>query len=50
MLEIVGKEVTSKLRRSPNNEGSVIFTPRNYVVCGWIVYKLIGFGEEWSWD
>jgi hypothetical protein len=50
VLEIVGEEVTSELRRPPNDEGSVVFTPRNYVVGGGIVYQLIGFGEEWSWD
>jgi hypothetical protein len=50
VLEIVRKEITSKLRWSPNNESSVIFTPRNYMVSGWIIYQLIGFGKEGSWD
>lgn len=50
VLEIVRKEITSELRWPPNNESSVIFTPRNYVVSGWIIYQLVGFGKERSWD
>ena len=46
MFEVVGEEVTCELRRAPNNEGGVIFTPRDYVICGGVVYELVGFGEE----
>ena len=38
VLEIVRKKITSKLRWPPNNESSVIFTPRNYVVRGRVIY------------
>lgn len=50
VFEVVREEVSSKFRRTPNNEGGVIFTPRNDVICGWIINKLVCFGEEWSWD
>lgn len=37
VFEIIGKEIASELRRTPNNESSVVVTPRNDVVGGGIV-------------
>lgn len=50
VLKVVGEKVASELRRPPNDEGGVVFAPRNYVVGGGIVYQLVGFCEEWSGD
>lgn len=50
MLKVVGEEVASELRGPPNDEGGVVFAPRNDVVGCRIVYQLVRFGEEWSWD
>lgn len=44
VLEVVRKEVTSELRWTPNNKGGVIFTPRDYMVCARVIYKLVSFG------
>ncbi|MCI85057.1 hypothetical protein A2U01_0106336, partial [Trifolium medium] len=44
------EEVSSEFRRTPDDEGGVIFTPRDDVICGRIVNELVCFGEEWSWD
>ena len=48
MFEVVGKKVPSELRRTPNDESGVVFTPGNYVICGGIIHKLVCFGEERS--
>lgn len=50
VLKVVGEEVASELRGPPNDEGGVVFAPRNDVVGCRIVYQLVRFGEEWSWD
>lgn len=50
MLEVVGKEVTGKLRRPPHDEGGIVFSPRDYMVGGGVVNKLIRFREKRSWN
>lgn len=50
MLEVVGEEVAGELRRAPDDEGGVVFTPRDDVVGGGVVDELVGFGEEGSRD
>lgn len=46
VFEVVGEKVSSKLWGPPNNEGSVVLAPRDYVVGGGIIDKLICFGKE----
>jgi len=46
VFEIVGEKVPSELGGSPNDEGGVVFAPRDYVVGGRVVYKLVCFGKE----
>lgn len=50
MLEVVGEEVSSELRGSPDNKGRVVFTPRDDVVSRRVVYKLVGLSKEWGRD
>lgn len=50
VLEVVGKEISGELRRTPNDEGGVVFAPRDDVVGGGVVDELVGFGEEWCGD
>jgi hypothetical protein len=50
VFEVVREEVSSEFRRTPDDEGGVIFTPRDDVICGRIIDKLVCFCEEWSWD
>jgi len=48
VLEVLGEEVTSELRRAPDDEGGVIFAPRDDVIRGWIVNKVVRLGQEWG--
>lgn len=38
MLKVVRKKVTSELRRTPNDKGGVVFTPRNNMVGGRVIH------------
>lgn len=49
MFEVIGKEIASELRRTPHHEGSVVFTPRDDVISGWVVHQLVGLGEKGRW-
>ena len=37
VFEVVGEEISGELRRAPNDEGGVVFTPRNNVIGGGII-------------
>jgi len=50
VLEVVRKEVPSKLRRTPNHKGALIFTPRYNVISARIIHQLICLREEGSRD
>ena len=50
MLEVVGEEVAGELRRTPDDEGGVVFAPRDDVVGDGIVDELVRFGEKRSRD
>lgn len=47
VLEIVREEVAGELRRAPDDEGGVVFSPRDDVVGGGIVDKLVRLGQKW---
>ena len=49
VFEVVRKKVSGEFRRTPNDEGGVVFAPRNNVICGGFVHKLVCLGEERSW-
>jgi hypothetical protein len=50
VFEVDGQQISSKLWWPPHYERrSITVLPRNYVVCGWIVNEMIGFGQEWRW-
>lgn len=46
MLEIVREKITRKLRRAPDDEGGVVFAPRDDMVGGGIVDQLIRLGQK----
>ena len=46
VLEVVGKKVPGELGGSPNDEGGVVFAPRDYVIRGGIVHQLVCLGQE----
>lgn len=48
VLEVVREEVTGELGRAPNDEGGVVFAPRDDVVGGRIIHELVRFGKEGS--
>lgn len=48
VLEVIGKEIASKLRRTPNNKGSIFFTPGDDVISGRVVHQLVCLGEKGS--
>lgn len=50
MLEVIRKKVTSELGRTPNNEGCIIFTPRDNMVSSWVINELVSFSKKWSWN
>ena len=50
VLKVVGEEISRELRRPPDDEGGVVFAPRDDVVGGGIVYELVRFGQEGSRD
>ena len=47
VLEVSREETNGKGLRIPNNKAVVTFTPRNNMVCAWIFYYIISFGEKW---
>lgn len=48
VLEVVGKKVAGKLRRAPYDKGGVVFAPRDDVIGGRVVDKLVSLGEKWG--
>ena len=46
VFEIVGEKVPSEFGGSPNDEGGVVFAPRDYVVGGRVLYKLVCFCKK----
>lgn len=50
VFEVVREEVTGEFGRSPYDKGGVIFAPRDNVIGGGVVDKLVGLCEEWGWN
>ncbi len=48
MLEVVGKQISGELRGPPHHKGRIILSPRDNVVSGWIVHKIVSLCEERS--
>jgi hypothetical protein len=49
VLEVIGQQVSSELRRSPYHESGVVFSPRDNVISGGIVHQLISLGQKGRW-
>lgn len=49
VLEVIRKEISSELRRTPDDEGGVVFTPGDDVIGGRVVHQLVCLGEKGSW-
>lgn len=47
MLEVIRKKITGEFRRPPNDEGGVVFAPRDDMIGGRIVDELVRLGEKW---
>lgn len=48
MLEVVGQQISGELRGPPHHKGRIILSPRDNVVSGWIVHKIVSLCEERS--
>ncbi len=48
MLEVVGKQISGELRGPPHHKGRIILSPRDNVVSGWIVHKIVSLCQERS--
>jgi len=48
VLEVVGKQISGELRRSPHHKGGVVLSPRHNVVSGGIIHQIVSLGEKRS--